>query len=42
MRHVFQLDSEDHLPFLFGDAGTGHLTQCPQHHEVVAFGWACS
>ena len=42
MRHVLQLDSEDHLPFMFGDAGIGHLTQCPEHHEVVAFGWACS
>ncbi len=39
---VFQLDSEDHLPFMFGDMGTGHLTQCPEHLEVVAFGWACS
>ncbi len=42
MRLVFQLDSEDHLPFMFGDLGTGHLTQCPAHLAVVAFGWACS
>ncbi len=42
MRLVFQLDSEDHLPFMFGDMGTGHVTQCPAHLEVVAFGWACS
>jgi len=38
---VFQVDSEDNIPFMFGDAGCGHITQCPQHKEVVAFGWAC-
>jgi hypothetical protein len=42
MIHVFQLDSEDHVPFMFGDVGCGHITQCPDHNEVVAFGWACS
>lgn len=41
MRLVFQLDSNDHLPFMFGDVGTGHVTQCPKHKDVVAFGWAC-
>ena len=39
---VFQLDSNDHLPFMFGDMGTGHITQCPAHKDIVAFGWACS
>lgn len=39
---VFQLDSEDNIPFMFGDAGCGHITQCPEHKDVVAFGWACS
>jgi hypothetical protein len=42
MRLVFQIDSENHLPFMFGDAGTGHITQCPEHTDIVAFGWACS
>jgi len=42
MIHVFQIDSEDHIPFMFGDAGCGHITQCPDHKEIVAFGWACS
>lgn len=42
MHLVFQLDSEDHLPFMFGDVGTGHITQCPKHKDIVAFGWACS
>jgi uncharacterized protein YwqG len=41
MIHVFQVDSRDHVPFMFGDAGCGHVTQCPEHQEVVAFGWAC-
>ena len=42
MRYVFQIDSEDHLPFIFGDLGTGHLTQCGDHLDIVAFGWTCS
>jgi uncharacterized protein YwqG len=42
MRLIFQVDSEDHLPFLWGDMGTGHITQCPAHPQHVAFGWACS
>jgi hypothetical protein len=41
MIHVFQVDSEDSIPFMFGDTGCGHITQCPEHQEVVAFGWAC-
>lgn len=41
MRLVFQLDSEDHLPYMFGDVGCGHITQCPEHHHQLAFGWAC-
>jgi uncharacterized protein YwqG len=39
---VFQVESEDNVPFMFGDAGCGHITQCPEHKDVVAFGWACS
>ena len=41
MALVFQVDSEDHVPFMFGDTGCGHVTQCPDHKDVVAFGWAC-
>jgi uncharacterized protein YwqG len=41
MELVFQIDSEDNLPFMFGDTGCGHITQCPHHKDVVAFGWAC-
>jgi uncharacterized protein YwqG len=39
---VVQLESNEHLDFMFGDAGTGHITRCPEHREVVAFAWACS
>jgi uncharacterized protein YwqG len=41
MRYVFQIDSENNLPYMFGDVGCSHITQCPEHQDVVAFGWAC-
>jgi uncharacterized protein (TIGR02996 family) len=36
---VFQLGSRDNVPWMFGDSGIGHITQCPEHKDVVAFGW---
>lgn len=42
MRLVFQIDSEGNLPYMFGDVGCAHLTQCETHKEQLAFGWACS
>jgi len=39
---VFQVDSKDNIPHMFGDVGCGHITQCPIHPHVLAFGWACS
>ena len=41
MELVFQVDSEKNLPNMWGDAGIGHITQCPEHKDQVAFGWAC-
>ncbi|MFX1474886.1 MAG: DUF1963 domain-containing protein [Promethearchaeota archaeon] len=41
MELVFQIDSEQNLPTMWGDAGIGHITQCPEHKAQVAFGWAC-
>jgi len=41
MQLVLQIDSECNLPYMFGDVGAGHLTQCPDHPDVLAFGWAC-
>ncbi|WP_372366635.1 WGR domain-containing protein [Candidatus Uabimicrobium sp. HlEnr_7] len=40
MQLLFQLDSHDNIPYSFGDRGCGHITQCPEHKEMVAFGWA--
>ena len=42
MLQLFQVDSEDNIPFMFGDVGCGNITQCPEHKEIVAFGWACT
>ncbi len=42
MEVIFQLDSGDHVPFMFGDAGIGHISMCRWHPDVVAFGWAGS
>ncbi|MFK8017506.1 MAG: DUF1963 domain-containing protein [Gammaproteobacteria bacterium] len=42
MNLLFQIDSENNLPYMFGDVGCGHITQCPTHPEQLAFGWACS
>lgn len=41
MRFVFQIDSNDNLPYMFGDVGCGHITQCEAHKSEVAFAWAC-
>jgi uncharacterized protein YwqG len=41
MSYLFQIDSEDQVPHMFGDAGCGHLTRCDRHPEVLGFGWAC-
>lgn len=42
MQLVFQIDSDDNLPYCFGDVGCGHITQCKEHKDQLAFGWACS
>ena len=41
MRLVFQIESDENLPYEFGDFGTGHITQCARHKEILAFGWTC-
>lgn len=40
MQMIFQLDSNHHLPYMFGDAGIAHLHQCRLHKNVMALGWA--
>jgi hypothetical protein len=41
MTLLFQIDSEDNVPHMFGDCGTGHLTVCNEHPGTLTFGWAC-
>jgi uncharacterized protein YwqG len=41
MEYVMQIDSEDNVPFMFGDGGCAHISQCPTHPQVLAFAWAC-
>ena len=41
MELLVQVDSEDNVPWMFGDMGCGHITQCPDHLDELAFGWAC-
>lgn len=41
MIYVFQIESEDHIPFMFGDSGNGHMSVCPKHPERAAFSWSC-
>ncbi len=41
MELIFQIDSEDNLPYMFGDVGIGHITQSPDNEYELAFGWAC-
>lgn len=38
---VFQLGSEDNIPYAWGDYGEGYIVQCPEHKEQVAFLWQC-
>jgi uncharacterized protein YwqG len=42
MQLLFQIDSNDNLPYMFGDAGIGHISHCPEHLQELGFGWACS
>lgn len=41
MTVLLQLESNGLCHHQFGDLGAGHISQCPEHPDVVAFGWAC-
>ena len=41
MRFVFQIDSQDNVPYDFGDSGIVSLFQCPVHKSEVAVREAC-
>jgi len=42
MELVYQMGESEIIPYMFGDAGIGHITQSPDNDEELAFGWACS
>ena len=37
---VFQVDHHDLIGFRLGEPGTGHVTRCAAHLDVLAFAWA--
>jgi uncharacterized protein YwqG len=41
MELLLQLDSEDQLPWMWGDVGCAHVTVCPEHPDELALAWAC-
>ncbi|MEX2682073.1 MAG: DUF1963 domain-containing protein [Candidatus Sigynarchaeota archaeon] len=41
MHLVFQIASENNLPYMFGDDGIGQLFQCDDHNGVLAFHRNC-
>lgn len=41
MSAFLQIDSEQNLPFMFGDCGVGHVCVCPAHSDVFSFAWEC-
>eukprot|EP01113_Clastostelium_recurvatum_P000628 TRINITY_DN10294_c0_g1_i1.p1 TRINITY_DN10294_c0_g1~~TRINITY_DN10294_c0_g1_i1.p1 ORF type:complete len:308 (+),score=41.97 TRINITY_DN10294_c0_g1_i1:3-926(+) len=41
MLHIFQIASNDVVPFEWGDRGVGYVFRCPLHEDVLGFGFAC-
>ncbi|MCU0533873.1 MAG: YwqG family protein [Hydrococcus sp. Prado102] len=39
---VFQIESHENVPYMWGDGGVGYILQCPIHKEEVAFLWQCT
>ena len=39
MEFIFQIDSEQDLPYMFGDMGVALITQCPEHKDILALSW---
>lgn len=40
-KFIFQIDSDDNIPYMWGDTGIGYLVQCPRHQQQLAFLWQC-
>jgi hypothetical protein len=41
MAYLFQIASNDHVEFMFGDSGVGHVFLCPTHLKRATFVWQC-
>lgn len=41
MQFLFQIDSDDNLPFMFGDSGCAYIFQNPTLPEDIAMNWSC-
>ncbi|MEM1415536.1 MAG: DUF1963 domain-containing protein [Myxococcota bacterium] len=42
MEVLFQIESDELIPYTWGDLGIGHWTQCPAHPDVMTYSWACT
>lgn len=40
-RLIFEFASDNNIPYLWGDVGTGYFLQCPEHKKQVTFLWQC-
>lgn len=38
---IFEFASDDNIPYLWGDVGTGYFLQCREDKEQVTFLWQC-
>lgn len=38
---IFEFASDDNVPYLWGDVGSGYILQCPDHKKELAFLWQC-
>lgn len=36
-RLIFEFASDDNIPYLWGDCGTGYILQCPECKDRVTF-----
>lgn len=40
MKYIVQIDSEVNIPYIFGDYGCGHITQCSEYKDIFGFKFA--
>jgi uncharacterized protein YwqG len=41
MAHLIQIDSNENLDLMWGDAGVAHVFWCSDHQDVLALVWQC-